>query len=234
VGVLAGCSSAPPAPSAPPGIDLEHFDGADGNGLWLLGGDAAEREILDAIRAGGPVHMTGSFTELVQPDPESDPVRGRSISVDVRGRPDAFTASVAAGDLAMSMLVADGTTRVRGNAAYAASLGAPELADAVTCTVGEDPALERWAPMLSPIELVGAVLAGAELGVAPPAGESDTLEVVVGTEGSPLGVLTVERFGPPLPRTFTAADVTGDGAFSFAEWGTAPDLDAAAAALPCP
>ncbi|WP_308797168.1 hypothetical protein [Agromyces silvae] len=231
---LAGCSSPPPAPSAPPGIDLEQFDGADGNGLWLLGGDAAEREILDAVRAGGPVRITGSFTELVQPDPESEPVRGRTVTVDFHGRADAFTAGVAAGDQQLTVVVDDGTTRVRGNAAFAATVGAPELAEVVTCTVGNDPTLERWSPLFSPAALVEDLLAHVELGVAPPDGEGDTLEVVVGTEGSPLGVLAVERFGAPLPRAFTAADASGDGSFAFAEWGVAPDLDAAAAALPCP
>lgn len=234
VGLLAGCSTPPPAPSAPPGIDLESFDGTEGNGLWLLGGGDAEREILDAVRQGGPVHVTGTFTELVQPDPESEPVRGRTVSVDFRGRADAFTAEVQAGDQRLSVLVDDGTTRVRGNAAYAESVAAPELAEVVTCTVGADPVLERWSPLFSPSALLTDLLSHLELGVAPPEGEGDTLEVVVGTDGSPLGVLTVERFGSPLPRAFTAADGSGDGTFTFAEWGAAPDLDAAAAALPCP
>jgi hypothetical protein len=234
VGLLAGCSTPPPAPTAPPGIDLENFDGRDGNGLWLLSGAEARPEILDAVRAGGPVRMTGSFTELVQPDPESEPVRGRTVTVDLHGRPDAFTATVTAGALRMEVLVDEGTTHLRGNAPYAESVAAPDLADRVTCTVGSDPTLERWSPLFSPVELVESLLSGVEVGVAPPAGEGDTLEVVVGTEGSPLGVLAVERYGAPLPRTFTAADASGDGAFTFSEWGTAPDLDAAAAALPCP
>lgn len=234
VGLLAGCASAPPLPSAPPAIDLENFDGESGNGLWLLGATDAQREILDAVRAGGPVHVSGSFTELVQPDPESEPVRGRTMTVDFRGREDAFVATVVAGAAQVEVLVDAGATRVRGNAAYAESVAAPELADRVTCTVGSDPTLERWAPMLSPTALVETLLSNVALGVAPPAGDGDALEVVVGTEGSPLGILMVERFGPPLPRTFTAADASGDGSFAFAEWGAAPDLDAAAAALPCP
>lgn len=233
-GLLAGCASAPPAPTAPAALDLEAYDGADGNGLWLLGGEAAGREILDAVRAGGAVHVTGSFTELVQPDPESDPVRGRALTVDFRGRADAFAATASAGAASVEVFVESNTTRVRGNAAYAESIGAPQLAGVVTCTVGADPALARWAPMFSPPQLVEQLLANVELGVAPPSGDGDTLEVVVGTEGSPLGMLTVERFGAPLPRAFTAADGTGDGSFTFSEWGAMPDLTAAADALPCP
>ncbi|MDR5698430.1 hypothetical protein [Agromyces aerolatus] len=234
VGALTGCASAVPAPTAPPGVDLESFDGVDGNGLWLLPGAEARTEILDAMRAGGPVKVTGSFTELVQPDPESDPVRGRTITVDFHGRADAFTANVVAGDQQLHVVLDDGTTHVRGNAAYAESIAAPDLADRVTCTVGSDPTLERWSPLFSPAALVEDVLAHVELGVAPPAGDGETLEVVVGTEGSPFGVLTVERYGAPLPRGFTAADASGDATFAFAEWGVAPDLAAAAAALPCP
>jgi hypothetical protein len=234
VGLLAGCASAPPAPTAPPGLDLEGFDGADGNGLWLLDGSAAEREILDAVRAGGAVHVQGSFTELVQPDPESDPVRGRTLTVDLRGTPVAYTATLAAGSAQATVLVDEGTTRVRGNAAYAETIAAPDLADQVVCTVGADASLDRWAPLLDPAALLESLLETVELGVAAPSGDEETLEVVVGTDESPLGVLTVERYGAPLPREFTAADTTGDGRFTFAEWGTPPDLAAAAAALPCP
>jgi hypothetical protein len=234
VGLLAGCASTPPAPTAPPGLDLESFDGADGNGLWLLDGTAAEHEILDAMRGGGPVHVQGSFTELVQPDPDSDPVRGRTMTVDLRGTPAAYTAALTAGAAQATVLVAEGTTRVRGNAAYAETIAAPELADQVVCTVGTDASLERWAPLLDPAALLESLLETVELGVAAPNGEDETLEVVVGTDESPLGVLTVERYGAPLPREFTAADTTGDGRFTFAEWGVAPDLDAAATALPCP
>lgn len=234
LGLLAGCASPPPAPTAPPGLDLEGFDGADGNGLWLLDGSAAEREILDAVLAGGPVHVQGSFTELVRPDPESDPVRGRTMTVDLRGTPVAYTATLGAGAAQASVLVDEGTTRVRGNAAYAETIAAPDLADRVVCTVGADASLERWSPMLDPSALLESLLETVELGVAAPSGDEDMLEVVVGTDESPLGVLTVERYGAPLPREFTAADSTGDGRFIFAEWGTAPDLAAAAAALPCP
>jgi hypothetical protein len=234
VGVLTGCSAAPPAPTAPPGLDLETYDGADGNGLWLLDGASAEREILDAVRAAGAVRLTGSFTELVQPDPESDPVRGRTLTVDFHGRPDAFTATVSAGAAQATLLVEAGATRVRGNAAYAESIGAPELADQVVCTVGADATLERWAPVLVPADLLEALLGGVELGVAPPTGDEETLDVVLGTDESALGVLAVERFGAPLPRTFTAADASGDGSFAFSEWGASPDLTPVAAALPCP
>lgn len=233
--LLAGCAGAPATePTVPPGIDLEGFDGAQGNGLWLLPGGELAAEIVDAVRDAGPVHVSGSFTELRQPDPTVEAVRGRSVTLDYRGRADAFAATVVAGDLEARVLVEAGTSRVRGNAALASALGTPALADAVVCSVGADPAIDRWAPLLAPVDLVETLLGSTELSVAPPVGDGDTLDVVLGTDEAPLGVLTVERFGPPLPRSFTAADASGDGVFQFAEWGTAPDLAAAAAELPCP
>lgn len=233
--LVTGCAAAPQAaPTVPPGIDLEGFDGAEGNGLWLLSGPDLASEIVEAVREAGPVHVSGSFTELSRPDPALDAVRGRTVTIDFHGRADAFAATVVAGDLEARVLVEAGTSRIRGNAGYAATLGSPALAGTVVCSVGADPAVERWAPLLAPVDLVETLLASTDLSVAPPAGEGDTLDVVLGTDEAPLGVLTVERFGPPLPRSFTAADASGDGVFQFADWGTSPDLGAVASELPCP
>lgn len=233
--LLSGCAASPaPAPSAPPIAGLDDFDASQGNGLWLLSSDEIAAEIIDAARDAGSVHVSGSVTELVQPDPTVEPVRGRTIAVDFRGRADAFAATVTAGALETRVLVDDGTSRVRSNEAAAAALGAPALAGAVVCSVGADPAVERWAPLLAPVDLIETLLAGADATVAPPAGEGETLDVVLGTDEAPLGVLTVERYGPPLPRSFTAADASGDGVFQFTEWGVAPELAGVAAELPCP
>ncbi|UOE42655.1 hypothetical protein [Agromyces larvae] len=233
--LLSGCSgSAQPAPAPPAGIDLEGFDGSSGNGLWLGSSEAIEAELLGAVRNAGPVHLTGSMTELVAPDdPTEDAYRGRTLTVDYRGRADAFDARVNAGDQQVRVVASAGEARILGNADWAAATGAPETADSVVCTVGSGPLLERLAPLLSPPDLIGALLEGQSLSVAEPAGDVDTLQVVVGTEDAALGVLVVERFGPPLPRSFTAADGSGDGSFVFEGWGEAPDLDASLAELPC-
>ncbi|QEO15122.1 hypothetical protein FLP10_12395 [Agromyces intestinalis] len=232
--LLSGCSGAQPAPIPPAGVDLKGFDGASGNGLWLGSSDAIRAELLGAVRDAGPVHVTGAMTELVTPDePTEDAYRGRTLSIDYRGRAGAFDARVRAGDQQVRVVASDGEARIRGDADWAAATGAPETADAVVCTVGAGPLLERLAPLLAPADLVAALLDGQSLSVAEPAGDGDTLQVVVGTEDAALGVLVVERFGAPLPRTFTAADGSGDGSFAFEGWGESPDLEASLAELPC-
>lgn len=231
--VLVGCAQAPPAPEPPADVDLEAFDHADGNGLWLVAGDDIADEVLAAVRAAGPVHAAGTFTETTRPDPEADLVRGRELAVDYRGRGGAFDARLRAGSSSARIVVDGGTAHVLGNEAYAESIGAPETAGAVVCTVGAEPVVDRWAPMLDPVDLVSTMLTSAPLAVGDPVGDADVLEIVIG-EGTTLGVLTVERFGPPLPRTYTAADESGDATFTFADWGVDADVSAAAADLPCP
>lgn len=233
---LGGCASAAPQPSPPVGVDLEGFDPASGNGLWLLTGDDVGDAVLDAVRMAGTAHVTGSVTELVQPDdPQADPFRGRTLTIDYTGRAEAFVASVTGGDVTARIAASDGVAKVLGNAAYAEALGAPGTADTVVCSVGTEQVLDRWSPLLSPIDLVRSLLggAGADLSAAEPVADGDTLDVVLGTDDAPIGILTVERFGPPLPRAFTASDASGGGTFAFDGWGAAPD-PAAADALTCP
>jgi hypothetical protein len=231
--LLAGCSQAPAAPEPPAGVDLGSFDGDDGNGLWLVSGDAIAGEVLAAVRSAGAVHATGTFTETTRPDPEADLVRGRELTVDFSGRSGSFDARVGAGASTARILVADGVAHILGNEAYAQSVGAPQTAGTVVCTVGAEPVVDGWAPMLDPVDLVTTLLESAPLAVGDPVGDADVLEIVVG-EGDTLGVLTVERYGPPLPRTFTAADQSGDASFTFADWGVDVDHAAAAADLACP
>ncbi|WP_394552994.1 hypothetical protein ACDF64_01385 [Agromyces sp. MMS24-JH15] len=236
---LSGCAAATAAPSPPAGVDLEGFEGADGNGLWLVQGEDLAAEVLDAVRHAGPVHVAGAMTETVAPeDSLGEPTRGRTLALDYRGRADAFDAQVTAGDLQVRIVASAGGIRLQGDAAAVAAGSDPSLdaasGSSVICTVGSDPVLARWDPLLSPVDLLAALLGGGTLSVAEPAGDGDTLDVVVAGDDGPLGVLVVERFGPPLPRSFTAADGTGDGSFAFDSWGAAPDLAAAVESIPCP
>ncbi len=231
--VLTGCAADVEPPPPPAGVDLSSADPADGNGLWLRSGAEVTAIIAEAIRAGGPVHVRGSITETIQPDPESDPEPGRTIVLDFHGTATAYAATVAAGDVAIDVMVSAGGTRLRGNAAFARAHPGRD-AGTVVCTTGLDGALADWAPLLDPAALVSTLLAGAGVGATTPPPEGDTLDVVAGEAGAVVGVLVVERFGAPLPRSFIAADGSGDAELTFADWGAAVDLDAAAEKLPCP
>lgn len=236
--LLSGCGAPAADPPPGPGVDVGAYDPAQGNGLWLTTGAETVDLIVDAVDRGGPVRITGDFAELVQPDPNVDPVRGRAMTLEYRGDPTAFVARITAGDLDVEILVSEGVARVKGNAAYAAAQDAPEAAGEVVCTVGSDAVLAEWAPILDPSTLVRALIGSGAAHAQSPLDASDdpeaTLDVIVGTEQAPAGVLTVGRFGPPLPQSFTAADTGGDGAFAFSEWGEPVDLAAAAESLPCP
>lgn len=231
--LLSGCAAEVEPPTPPVGVDLSTADPADGSGLWLRSGPAVTAIVAEAMRAAGPVHVTGSITEMVQPDPEEDAVPGRTITFDFHGTAAAYTATVTAGDVAIEAVVTIDGSRLRGNAGFARQYPGRE-AGAVMCTTGLDGALADWAPLLDPAALVSTLLAGDAVGASAPTGDTDTIDVVAGEEGSVTGVLVVERFGPPLPRSFVAADASGDGELVFAGWGEPADLDAAAATLPCP
>lgn len=231
--VLSACAGSPtPVPSPPPGIDAEGFEGASGNGLWLVPSAELPQRIVDAVHAAGPVVVQGTAHEFrTAEDGTLQP--GRTISVDYRGRADAFAATLAAGDVEAQLLVDEGRSRVRGNEAYAAASGRADLT-AVQCTVGVDPAVAQWSPFTDPALLVETLLSGAELSVAPPSGDGETLSVRIGSSDSVAGVLTVERYGAPLPRSISIAEPGGDTELSFSAWGEPADLDSAGAALPCP
>lgn len=231
--LLTGCAAEVEPPTPPAGIDLSTAEPADGNGLWLRTGTTVTAIVADAMRAGGPVHLTGTITEMVQPDPDADPRRGRTIRLDFHGTSAAYTATVSAGDVGMEVVVSTDGTRLRGNAGFARE-NPGRQAGTVVCTTGVDGALADWAPLLDPAALVTALLPGEGVGATEPAGDGETLEVVAGEEGAVAGVLVVERYGPPLPRSFVAADASGDSELAFTGWGEAVDLDAAAQKLPCP
>lgn len=230
VGVLAltGCrGGSPEPPPTPAGIDPGAFDPADGNGLWLLSGDAVTEQVVAAMRAGGPVSLTGGFTELTEGTETADPAPGRALTVDYAGSAGRLRASVTAGELRLDVVVADGRAYLRGNEAYAAHTGHDDFARGWVCTTPDDGLLEEWAPLLSPAELVDGLLGGNEsIAANPPAGDAETLDVVVGASSAPTGRLAVERFGAPLPRDFFAGDATGDGEFAFRGWGEPVDVAA--------
>ncbi|MBM7829565.1 hypothetical protein JOE59_000270 [Agromyces cerinus] len=229
---LAGCSQAPPeVPPTPSHFELGDLDPSqiDGNGLWLLTGTDAAGEVVDAVAAAGTVEYSGTFTELTAATPEADPARGRTVAVDYRGRPGAFAAKITAGGLSLDVVTVGGHTYMRGNAAYAAQLGIPELEQGYVCAAAGDGLADQWSPLLRPADLVSALLgASGSVSVAQPAADAELLEVVVGGETAPAGVMHVQRVGAPLPTDFTAGDPSGDGSFAFGAWGEELDIEAPA------
>lgn len=232
VAVLAitGCSAAPPELPPPPShLALGDLDPStvDGNGLWLLSGDDAAAEIVDAVTAAGTVAYTGTFTELTAASPETEPAPGRTLGVDYRGRPGNYAATLRAGDTSIEVIVVDGRTYLRGNAASAAQYGIPELEQGFVCAAAGESLAEQWAPLLRPADLVASLLEASEsVSVQPPSGEAELLEVVIGGQNAPAGVMQVQRVGAPLPMSVTAGDSTGDGSFTFNGWGEPTDVTA--------
>lgn len=229
---FSACGAPADLPPSPTGIDLRGADAREGNGLWLRTGTDVVDIVAQAVRAGGPVQITGEITETIQPDPDAEPRPGRTITLEFRGTAAAYAARVQAGDVRVDALVSAEGSRVKGNAAFARQYPGRE-AGAVVCTSGLDPVLLDFAPLLEPAGLVDALLGSGGVGANPPVGDAETLDVVTGEEGSVVGVLTVERFGAPLPRSFVAADASGEGEVRFSGWGEPVDLEAATAELPC-
>lgn len=227
---LAGCSAVPPqVPPTPSHLDLGDLDPStiDGNGLWLLTGRDAAAEIVDAATAAGTAAYAGTFTERTAAGPASDAVQGRTLSIDYRGRPGNFTAKLSAGDTSIEVVAVDGRTYLRGNAASAAQYGIPELEQGFVCAAAGESLVEQWSPLLRPAELVASLLESSDsVSVQPPPADTELLEVVVGGENAPAGVLQVQRVGAPLPTAFTAGDPSGDGSFTFSGWGEEFDVAA--------
>ena len=199
-----------------------------GNGLWLQTGAGVIDEIVGAMRDAGPVAYSGGFAELITPeDANVDPYPGRRLSVEYHGEYGAFSASVSAGDLQADLVMLDGRVYARGNGAYAERAGIPALAQGFVCSTSADTLLADWEPLLDPAALVETLLSGAdEVSVMEPKPDAATTEVVFGGSEAPLGTLTVAASGAPLPAQFVAGDPSGDGAFTFAEWGADPKITA--------
>lgn len=233
---LAGCSAEADPPPPPAGLDLSTADPADGNGLWLRPGPQTAAIIADAMRVAGPVRVAGTITETLAPDPDDSrslPRAGRTITLDFAGTATTYAATVTAGDIRFEVVVDGDGTRLRGDDGFARAFPG-HVTDTVSCTAGADAVLAEWSPLLDPAALVESLLLSSDVAATAPDGEDDMLEVTIGQEGAVLGVLSVGRFGPPLPRSFVGADLSGEAALTFTDWGVAVDLTAAAASLPCP
>ncbi len=228
--LLTACSTPPELPAAPEGIDAGSFDGASGNGLWLAPTSEIASIVVQSMHEAGAVSMHGTVHEFITTE-DGGSLPGRMLTIDYTGRPAGYLAHFISGALETRLLVEDGSTRVWGNDASAASSGRPELT-AVQCTVGTDPAVAQWAPFTEPAALLDEVLSGAQLSVAAPDDDDATLAVQIGSSEAMVGVLTVERYGPPLPRSLSIAELGGDTELAFTAWGEPVDLDADAV-LPC-
>lgn len=237
--LLAGCSAsgapgdpeATPTPTmSPTWVDLEAAAqlGGQGNGLWLLDGPTAAGRIIDAARVGEAA-MTLDVQEMVVVEGE-DPVAGRSIRVERAGTTDRYRADFAVGDLVGDVVVIGPAVWMRGNAALTERFGLS--GDAYACVSRQSAAFADLEELLNPADVVRASLIGMELGVLPPAPDADTLAVVIGTGGAPVGQLIVDASGSPLPRSLVSSDPTGTVSATFV-WGPGDDVavpDGAAAA----
>lgn len=226
--VLTGCTGDRAENDAvEPSIDVDRYDpDHPGNGLWLVPQDELIRQITRAVREAGSVTLEGSVTELVTPE-DGDPHPGRTVSVSYSGSQAALQATLRADDLEARVVTVDGETYVRGNAAYAADVGTPELADGWVCVASPEALLADWDPLLDPAELVEALLVGAEsVAVMEPAADAETTTVYLGSGDAPQGRMTVSAQGAPLPHDFVAGDATGDGSFTFSDWGADPSVTA--------
>jgi hypothetical protein len=241
VALLAGCSTATPV-STPTGVDLSKVEISDParNGIeYLPGADAFDR-VVTASRKAGWVTMTGSFLEHVPEPKEGEKKRkARSIAIDFSGRDSAYTATVSADTASFDMVVAEDHAYVRGNAEFAAATGVIAATGGFACLSPEDPALDRFELLTDPVDLLGALLdfpADGDLSVSTGTvtGEPPTAALIVGDGSSVLGTLTVAATDEPLPLSFVASDASGEGTFTFSNWGVKQTIAAPAEiASPC-
>ncbi len=206
---LAGCAGAPAGPvPTPTGADLSTYDPADhGNGVALLSPGGARDAVLAAMRAADGSEVTGGYTEAAT---------GRRIDVQRVGDDQTWTAEVLVDGAPTSLVVADGAAWVKPSPAVAGLLGiAPgEWA----CVSPDDAAVQRWMPLVQPVDLVADLTANAA-GLAAPA--DGTVDLLLGEEGA-AGVLTIATTGAPLPSRLVRADEAGTVDVAFA-WGAEAD-----------
>jgi hypothetical protein len=219
---LAGCRAGPEHPPipVPTNIDLGEVELEPGqNGVWLLDGPSAVREVIRAARGGGPSVMTGTMRESIPGEGGDPPTPGRGIELDVRGTRDAHVATYTAEAQRVELVVVDGRAYVKGNAAYAARTGIPEVGQGWVCTSVDDPLAAEWVDLATPSTLIAAALSGRELGPTPPLeADSPTADIVIGSGNAPVGAMKVAASGPPLPTSLVAGDATGSMSIAFS-WG---------------
>jgi hypothetical protein len=246
--VLAGCSSAPTPVPTPTGLDLAAVDLDDParNGIEYLDGDRALDAVLRAVRGSSGVTVSGSVVESVDaPDPDggsaTELVDGRTLSLSFEGTARTYRADVTVDGARASVVTADGRSAVSGDPAVTglapgdptSQLDTDGTAGGAACVTPTDPSIARFSPLLSPALLIAA-LTGADdealsvstgaLTTLPTAPDRPTVELVVGDASSTVGTLVVSAVGTPWPVSFTAADGSGRGSFTFDGWDEPADV----------
>lgn len=207
---LSGCSAAPVEPvPTPTSADLSTYDPAgDGNGVALLPPAEARDVVLAAMRAAGAVEVTGGYR---------DAASGREMQLQRHGDAQTWSAEVVVDGAATSLVVADGDAWVNPSPAVAGLVGI--AAGEWACVSPEDPAVQRWMPLLQPVDLVAELTADAA-GLS--AASDGSVDLLLGEDGA-AGVLSVATTGRPLPTRLVRADDTGTVDLAFTGWGAEPD-----------
>ncbi len=234
---LSGCSGSGDevAVPEPTNVDLGRVDIQDeaGNGLWYLAGADALDVVVEAMRDAGPVTVEGRLVESI-PHEDAPPSQGRVLQVSAAGSPTEYRATITAADQQVEVIVVDGVGYLRGNAAYAERIGLPEAAQGFVCVTGDDPLVREWQDLTDAPALLDTLLAASELSVTEPAEDAETLQLVVGAGGAPIGALTVAATGEPLPSDLVVGDVSGDVSLTFTGWGEPVAVEAPEElAIPC-
>lgn len=213
--VLTACSAPRAEPVPTPTVDVSTYDPEqDGNGVALLPAADARDAVLAAMRAAGGVEVSGAYR---------DAASGRELVVQRTGTDAQWTADITIDGAVTRIVAQNDRAEVRAAGPVAAILGIP--ADTETCVTTRDAAVQRWAPLVSPTELVSELTADAS-GLAAPA--DGTVDVLLGADGA-AGVLTVATSGAPLPVRLVRADAQGEIDVTFRGWGAAADAATGAA-----
>ncbi|WP_423921792.1 hypothetical protein ACPEEZ_01470 [Frigoribacterium sp. 2-23] len=246
IALLTGCTSGGDAVPTPDGVDLGavQIDSGDRNGIEYVSGPQALEAVLRAVRSASSVSMTGSFTELTAPaEGTTTRQEGRTLDVVFDGVPTNYTATVTiAGVEQASVRSTGGRAAVSGDAGFAAASGLADATSGPVCVDSTDPVVTRFSPLLSPANLIAALVGGRGAGgagggssggssagggvtVSTGAVSSNldttgepTVQLVVNDGETTVGTLVVAATGEPYPISFTGGDATGRGSFAFARW----------------
>lgn len=231
---LTGCASGADETVAPvpTGVDLSRVDpDVPGNGLWYLSPEDAWRQVDAAVRDARSATWSGRYVETADDaafDQAADPAAGapRTVDVTVGGTPAEHVATYATAAGRVTIVTTDGRSYLRGDEAWATSVGLPEAAAGSVCLPVGDPLVTTWQPLLSARELLEAVVQPdrVPLGIVEPVPGAPTVDLVLGPTTSPVGTLTVSATGAPLPVRLVAADDSGSGDFRFEGWGEPVDV----------